>query len=274
MMNIAKSESSYTQSQVFSSEIGGIKLPFCSKPGLPNWNQITPSTGLIANLFPRNTPGKILYLGCGHGAGAAAIARLSPESEITCCDTNLIALRMTEETLRINSLSNGKIHPPIELINSEQGTYRSVIIELPKSRRLTQRWLVQAWNAVQPGGELFLAGANEFGVKSTIKDAQMLWGQPAILGYKKGCRLARFKKTNPSVQAPTWAVQPGIASGTWYPLTLSIVEHTLALVSLPGIFSFDRLDTGTRALLENIEIPSSARVLRSRLRIWDSRNIC
>ena len=260
-MNSSKSYPPYEQTQLFSSELGGQQLQFQSKPGIPNWNLISPTSALIAAHLPGDSGNPTLYLGCSHGAGAAALALKSPHSEIWCSDINIIALEMTTATMKLNQIENAKIYSAINLTDSEKELFASVIIDLPKSRRLTQRWLVQAWEATQPGGVLYLAGANDHGIQSALKDAQALWGQPAILGYKKGCRIARFRKSPSPGNRPDWSIQPGIAPGTWYNLDIFIKDYHLDLVSLPGIFSYDRLDMGTQVLLESIELQRGARIL-------------
>lgn len=255
------SASTYTGRQVFTTDLAGQSVQFISKPGIPNWNLVTASMALIAGLFPNLSDERILYLGCSHGAGAVAIAQGSPQCEIWCHDDNAIAIEMTNNTFRANRLTNVKTFSEINLFEQEKQKFNCAIIDMPKGRRLTQRWLLQAWEAVTPGGTLYLAGSNDHGIRTTIKDAQQLWGLPAILGYKKGCRLARFRKASIPEQLPDWVELPGIMPNTWHDLEVAVGDIPLKLASLPGIFSYDRLDTGTGVLLDSIEVSAGSNVL-------------
>jgi 16S rRNA (guanine1207-N2)-methyltransferase len=59
-------------------------------------------------------------------------------------------------------------------------------------------------------------------------------------------------EATPVGHAPAWADQPGVACGSWVEFTVSTCGETLAIHSLPGIFSFDRVDEGTGLLLAQL----------------------
>jgi 16S rRNA (guanine1207-N2)-methyltransferase len=94
-----------------------------------------------------------------------------------------------------------------------------------------------------------------------LRDAEDFWGPGAILGYRKGNRIAHYIKNHAAQVWPDWALLPGIAPYTWHEMDLSAAGQTLHLRSVPGIFSFDRLDAGTSFLLENLSIPAGAHLL-------------
>ncbi len=111
------------------------------------------------------------------------------------------------------------------------------------------------------GGYLYLAGSNEQGIHPAIKDAEGLFGGKSILGYKKGNRVARFMKDTPLLSAPAWASEPGIYPNTWLKIDIEVLGKSMHLHSLPGVFSSDRLDDGTRLLLSSLEVQPGARLL-------------
>jgi len=252
---------SYEQCDILKSELHGQSIQFYSKPGLDKWNQITPSASLIAEYVEVTPDDRLFLFGCGHGASAVSLARLAHRGEILLTDINLIAFEMSKRTLEMNGIHNATLVEDIDIPHDENGKIDLVIIDLPKGRRLAQRWLAQAWELLRPGGYLYIAGSKEEGIQSVVKDGQMLWGSYAILGYQKGNRIARFKKNDLPSNLPYWITQPGIQPGTWYEMDLNIAGFYLHLHSLPGIFSFDRLDKGTRILLETINIPIGSSLL-------------
>jgi 16S rRNA (guanine1207-N2)-methyltransferase len=95
-----------------------------------------------------------------------------------------------------------------------------------------------------------------------VKDASQLFGPGGVVDYHKGNRVVRFAKpqANQSANCP-WLDTPGVAPGTWHHLALETPAGKLDLVSLPGVFSYDRLDEGTALLLETVRSSPGERVL-------------
>jgi 16S rRNA (guanine1207-N2)-methyltransferase len=111
------------------------------------------------------------------------------------------------------------------------------------------------------GGDCYLAGSNQSGIQSVIKDAQDLFGAGYIQAYKKGNRLAHLVKKSADNPLPDWSNAPGIAPGSWMEFSITLSDHAYKIHSLPGVFSFDHLDVGTSMLLGVANIPAGTRVL-------------
>ena len=261
---ISSSEAPYDDYTIpvrLTLRLGGQEIAVISKPGLADWRQVTPAATLLAEhaVFPSGA--KALLLGSGHGAAAVLLARRLSGGELWQMDNNAIALEMSAATLEANDVKNVRILWEISLPQGEAGRFDAVAIELPKGRKVAQRWLVQAWAALSPGGLLYLAGANDLGVQSSLKDAASLFEPGAILDYKKGSRIARFTRPADAPVAPGWLQQPGIAPGSWVEFDAETPLGALHLFSLPGIFSFDRLDDATRLLLAQLRVSPADRLL-------------
>jgi 16S rRNA (guanine1207-N2)-methyltransferase len=242
----------YTQVIKLKFRIGGKSIDVASKPGLPGWDQPSPATLLIGEKIIVPPDSQVLYLGCGNGAAGVVLANQLTNGRIWLHDTNFIADQRTTETLNLNQIINACVLPdinlPIELVNS----FDTAIIEIPKGRKLAQRWLAQAFFGLKTGGELYLCGAHKQGIKPLVKDAEMLFGESAVFGYKKGSRLIRLIKKYPSSPVVGWWQTPGIAPDTWHTFALQTPSGTIEICSLPGIFSFDHLDEGTQLLLDSL----------------------
>jgi 16S rRNA (guanine1207-N2)-methyltransferase len=259
----------YFQTHTFQATLAGGPVSFCSKPGLPNWQDITPGEILLAENAEVGRSGltagsRLLLMGCRHGALAAALAgRLSP-AELWVTDNSALALDLCACTLEANKTGGAEIFSPAMFFSPlsppsfAPGSLDAAMIQLPKGRGLARRWLVQAHAALRPGGLLFLAGPKDEGIQPAIKDAAELFGRGAVLAFKKGSRAARFEKSSlPSleiggVDPPAWAVEPGIAPDAWVEFRAETPSGPIGLRSLPGIFSYDRLDPGTQLLLERL----------------------
>jgi 16S rRNA (guanine1207-N2)-methyltransferase len=234
--------------------LNGQEITVYSKPGLPDWRQLTPATALLAEHALVPPDARVLLLGSRNGAAAAVLARRLTSGELWIMDNSAIALSLTSATLQANRLGNARISWEIDLPQNQNSAFDAALIELPKGRQLARRWLVLAWYALRPGGALYLSGANELGIQSAIRDATGLFGPGAILDYKKGSRIARFTRPAGPSPTPDWLHENGVAPRTWFEFEAHTPLGVLSLCSLPGVFSYDRLDDATRLLLSQIQI--------------------
>ena len=261
----------YYQPREFTASLCGQELHVISKPGLPHWDEVTPVVQLLAESVHLQKGGQVLLIGCGHGALGVALSRQANMDGFKMVDSHWCALRVAKMTMAINGFASVPVEPLQYPLPTE--VYKTVVIDLPKGRKLARRWLVEAWAALQPDGDLYLAGANPEGIQSVIQDAGSLFGNSTILAYRKGCRVARMVKQSRAGDAPVqalpgwspgqavawapgqaiaWTAEPGIARGSWIEFTASVCGETYLLRSLPGVFSSDRVDEGTKLLLQHL----------------------
>jgi 16S rRNA (guanine1207-N2)-methyltransferase len=264
LVQVRNRPGSYYQSGTFTAVLHGQPLQIVSKPGLSNWDRITPATVLLAETVEVAPDAQVLQLGCGHGALGAALARQVPGGHVVLMDIDFIALTMAEQTLKSNGAANAQVRPAISVLPDGAGAFDTVAMELPKGRKLARRWLVEAQAALKPGGALYLAGANEQGIQPAIQDTAALFGGAAVLRYKKGNRVARAAagRAAPAADQPGWAGEAGIAPGTWREFEVVVRGYALHLRSLPGVFAFDdELDEGTRLLLDCLDVAPGAQAV-------------
>ena len=253
----------YYRPREFTASLCGQELHVISKPGLPHWDEVTPGIQLLAESVHLQKGGQVLLIGCGHGALGVALSRQANIDGLKMVDSHWCALRVAKMTMAINGFAYVPVEPLQYPLPAE--FYKTVVIDLPKGRKLARRWLVETWAALQPDGDLYLAGANPEGIQSVIQDARSLFGNSTILAYRKGCRVARMVKQSGAGDAPVqalpgwspgqaiaWAAEPGIARGSWIEFTASVCGETYPLRSLPGVFSSDRVDVGTALLLQHL----------------------
>jgi 16S rRNA (guanine1207-N2)-methyltransferase len=256
---MSASPSSYYQTRAFSAALGGREIRIVSKPGMPDWDHVSPAQALLADAVKPTAGARVLLLGCGHGALGIALARQA--GTVVLLDSNWIALAMAQRTLQANGATNARVCSSVSVLPEQAGAFDIVAIVAPNDRKLTRRWLVEAHGALKDGGELFIAGANDHGIRSAISDAEALFGSGNVLGYKHGNRVAQALKARGSAPSAAWAGEAGIAPGTWYEFAAQACGYTFQLRSLPGVFAYDRVDAGTALLLESLAIPAGARVL-------------
>lgn len=254
------SADTYTRTTTHSARLRGEPLLLVSKPGLPGGAAVGDAAALAAELVTPAPDERVALLGCGNGALGVALARQLPAGRLTLGDPSLLALRMARLTLAANGAAAAVSEAP-SLLPEGAGAYDRVVILAPQSRALARRWLAEAHALLGPGGVLDVAGANDGGVRSAIADAAALFGQAAVLGYGRGCRVAEALRRAEPPPPPPWAASPGIAPGTWHTLRAALPGGPVELASLPGVFSYDRLDEGTALLLDHLGPCAGLRVL-------------
>jgi 16S rRNA (guanine1207-N2)-methyltransferase len=245
----------------FQATLRGETLQVISSRQLEEAGQVSAAAELCARLMTLAPAERMLVLGAGNGALGVALARLAPAGHVTLSDPHLPALRAAAATLAANGVANAAIIEAISLVPEHAGACDRVVLITPQSRGLARRWLVEAHALLRPSGALTVAGAKHQGVQSVIGDATALFGASQLLGYGSGCRVVEAIRQAAPPPAPAWAADPGIAPGTWHEVQCDLPGGTTRLVSLPGVFSSDRLDAGTAFLLDHMPALVGARVL-------------
>ena len=257
---------SYFQPREITAQFAGVAVKVITRPGFARWDLVSPASRLLSETIelPQKKAGShfnLLFMGLGHCALGAALEKRFDSKHLWITDTTITALEMARRTMQANKIEGAHfIDDPLRL-SSFQESIDLVVMELPKGRAFTRRWLSEAHRALQPGGALYLAGSKKEGIKTAIDDAQALFGNAIILGYKKGCRVARMVKNKGSQVLPKWIEEPGIQPDTWIEHNVEIQGEQFHLCSLPGVFSAGSLDEGTSLLLTDLPSLASARVL-------------
>lgn len=255
------STGAYNKTFTFTGRLAGEPVTVVSKPGLAGGAALGDAAALAAERIAPAPGEAVVLLGCGHGALGVALARRLGAGRLTLSDPSLIAVLMARLTLAANGVPAVEVSEQASLLPERAGSLDRVVILAPPSRALGRRWLAEAHALLRPGGLLSLAGANKEGVQPLIADAAALFGVTSIVGYGRGCRVAEAVRAPTPPPTPPWAATPGIAPGTWHTLRAQLPDGPAELASLPGIFSYDRLDAGTALLVQQLGECAGLRVL-------------
>lgn len=229
-------------------------------PPLPVHLALDPVTLLIADaLADLPAGGRWLLLGCE----PAILPEIAPAQagHVRWVATDISGRDTAIEMARSHGMQNVEVwDDPVDPA-AGAAPFDTVAIAAPPDRDLARRWLLTALDALAPGGTLILAGANDAGIRSIIADASVLFGPPAWEDYRKKRRIACFARGAAPGDRPPWAVEPGVAPGTWRSCPITTRGFTLSLEAIPGVFAAGRLDDGTALLLDQLTVPAGARVL-------------
>jgi 16S rRNA (guanine1207-N2)-methyltransferase len=232
--------------------LSGLQIKVFSKPGLRFPNLTFPSEKLLSEHLQPLSNEQIILFHCGNGALATFLGVQFPTCAISISDIDFLALNCAKRTIKSNGALNATIETRPSLLPDQEGVFDTAIFISGKGRKLARRRLVEIYHLLKSNGKFYLAGSNNLGIHSIIKDAAALFElQPKILGYKKGHRAVVFIKKSTS-SLPTWINEPGIAPGSWHTFPAMLGERTFPIYSLPGVFSYNQIDEGTKLLLESL----------------------
>src|SRR3954447_18623420 len=128
-MNI--SQALYYQTRTFSATLGGQAIKVFSKPGIPDWDSVSPAQQLLADAIKPAPGARMLLLGCGPGALGAALARQAHTGSAALLDSSWIALAMAERTLNVNDVTYARVHSRLSLLPEQAGAFDIATIVAP-----------------------------------------------------------------------------------------------------------------------------------------------
>lgn len=214
---------------------------------------LNPTSALIANTA-RLTPGQhVLLLNSDDPALARwAVEMAGPDGHVLALHSSFIALAMLRPVAKLE-LSDDVYPDP-----TAHGPADVILLKVPKGREHSRAYLWTAGQALRPGGSLYVAGPNNGGAKTVIKDAAVLFGTAPVLAYKSSHRIALALRPDTLTAPPDWTDPP-----PWEIQTFTITrpggEYTI--ITQPGLFSADHLDDGTALLLDHMPVKPGEEVL-------------
>lgn len=227
---------------------------YVAKPGVFSWERLDPATELLIQAMHINPTDTVLDLGCGTGLVGLVAAQKATQGQVYLVDNNVVALEASRRTLALNHIGNAEVRVSDCASAVRDVAFDVLLTHLPRGRETAHQFIADAAAVLKPGGRLYLAGHNAAGIKPFIAYAKEILGNAETLTYKKGCRVALCNKNERTTIPQTDYYR-------WREFDAQVGEQTYRFVSKPGVFSWDRLDAGTRTLLETIKIRPNDTVL-------------
>ncbi|MFP5441052.1 MAG: methyltransferase [Gammaproteobacteria bacterium] len=131
--------------------------------------------------------------------------------------------------------------------------FDGVLLFHPKERALASFLLFLARSRVAAGGSLWLVGENKGGIRGTEKRLAEAGVAVETVDSARHCRLVKV--------SPKSAGEPFNLEDWLEVVAIDAADETLAVASLPGVFSAGRLDEGTALLLGTVGNVRAGRVL-------------
>jgi 16S rRNA (guanine1207-N2)-methyltransferase len=180
---------------------------------------------------------------CGDGLAGVAVAKQLATGQLTMLDSHVAAIETTRRTLQANQVTNAEVMLSDCAQAVQSRTFDSVLALLPKGRAVWEQTVLDAAHVLRTGGPLYLAGANDSGIKSAAKYIARVFGEVNVPAYKGGCRVLRATK---SAQTKP----PASEYHVWRTIRAQVDGEQLEYATKPGLFAWEALDDGTRLLIE------------------------
>lgn len=232
----------------------GKPTPITTKPGVFGWQGLDPATALLIAHMRIKARDIVLDLGCGCGVIGLAAAQMAPAGQVYLVDNNVAALDCARQTLERNRIANAEVYASDVTDAVRETAFDAVVTHLPRGRDVARQFIIDAAAVLKPGGRFYLAGHNDTGIKPFIEFAGGVFGNSNVLAYKKGSRVALCTKGDETRI-------PESNYHCWREFAVQVKGKTWPFAAKPGIFSWQELDAGTRALIETMQIKPEERVL-------------
>jgi 16S rRNA (guanine1207-N2)-methyltransferase len=229
------------------------RLTIVGKPGVWSWDGLNPGTAAlleVAEIKPEDT---VLDLGCGTGVIGAVASLQALQGFITLVDCNVTATVCAERTLADNDISNAEVRLADGVAGLRPTSYDLVLSHLPRGREVQEELIRSVAWVLRPGGRFYFVAHKRAGVKGAIAYTRTVFRRCSVVRQKKGYHVAL------AVKPAELEVDPQGDGYATHTIIMDDVETTL--VGKPGVFAWDRLDDGTAALVDAMEIETDDIVL-------------
>ncbi len=162
---------------------------------------------------------------------------------------------MSEQAVRQNLIANGieaeiDFESSLETLLARDTKPECIVGRVPKNKAQFAYLLSRLREFAAPGCELFLAGMDKHLSRGQYELVEEYFGPSSFMPGVKKARIWRAK------------VDKTLSTRASYFKRFSLPEFALNIDSAPNVFSRDKLDIGTRFLLEQIaKLPQKARVV-------------
>lgn len=120
-------------------------------------------------------------------------------------------------------------------------SFDNVVYRVSKERALVHHCINQAAQWLRPGGELCLIGQKNEGIKTHGRKAESVLGDRSQIHKEGLCYLATLSKSEGGEDLPS----------DNYPELRDMQDGDFGFISKPGVFAWNRVDAGSRFLIES-----------------------
>jgi 16S rRNA (guanine1207-N2)-methyltransferase len=236
------------------------ELSMVSKPGVQGHGGLDAATGLLLDHLEVSKGDALLDLHCGAGL-LGSYAASEGAARVEMFDRNFLAVEAARRTIKSNDVRGAEVHYGAAPGSQMAISFDVATIRLPIGRLPTLHQIWAAFTHLRPGGRCYLAGANDEGIRTALRQMAEIFGECDVLGYRGGNRAGTaIRPPDLPESAGEWLI-PWVDEELFLRFVAATPAGPIEIHSRPGVFSWDRLDAGSRALLETMEISRGDSIL-------------
>ncbi|MFD1021195.1 class I SAM-dependent methyltransferase [Thalassobacillus hwangdonensis] len=151
---------------------------------------------MIETFQPPDITGDFLDLGCGYGPVGMALAASFPEREVVMVDVNERALALSEKNAAQNDIANVTILESDRFQGIKDRSFSSILTNPPirAGKEVVHAMFEEAYEALLPGGELWVVIQKKQGAPSAKKKLEELFGDTEVIVKQKGYFILKSEK--------------------------------------------------------------------------------
>jgi 16S rRNA (guanine1207-N2)-methyltransferase len=258
----AASYSGYTTWQPEQITLGDQLFTIHTRPGVQGFDAPDFATTLLAASLKASPTDRVLVLNDALGVVAVAAATAAQKGHVQVANPHIVAYEAARRTAEANGVANLGVHLSNGISDLPQHLAVDLVAaRLPKGKLPALQLIWDGFQALKPGGRFYLAGANDEGIKSYLQALALLFGEMGVAGYRKGNRVGVAVKPATLAAIPPLFQNELLDHNTFHRFQVQVQNQTVQVCSRPGVFSWDRLDGGTRVLLESFDVGADDTVL-------------
>jgi len=186
------------EERTVQAHLRGMDFTFITDAGVFSRERIDFGTQLLIEAMRFDQAAKVLDLGCGYGAIGVVAARLAPQGYVWMVDVNERAVHLANRNLRVNRIRNAEARAG-DGLEPVRGIAFDVILTNPPLRAgkaVVYRLIDEAYDALVPGGSLWVVVQNKQGAPSMKRKLQERFGSVTDVARKAGYHVYQATRGN------------------------------------------------------------------------------
>jgi len=178
-------------------DLRGNSFQFTSDVGVFSKNEVDFGSRTLIDAFDLPViSGDIVDLGCGYGPIGISLAKAFPERRMVLSDINERAIALAKENAAKNNVNNVLFYLSDRFQSLPDHKYAAVLTNPPirAGKQVVHQIFEDSFNALAPGGELWVVIQKKQGAPSAFKKMEQLFSVVETVLKNKGYLIIRAKK--------------------------------------------------------------------------------
>ncbi len=203
---------------------------------------------------------QLLFL--GWGAGFLPVAASVKADAVLVADRNLMNINAARSAAKASDLQNATFvvsHGSSRLAPDVNPDV--ICLRVPRDRLSAMQLIRDSYEFLPVRGMLYTGGGFREGIKPYLRQVDELFGSVETLAVRKGYRVALAMRGQDVETVPEAFNSEFLDHDKFLTFHVELGNESYVVHSRPGIFSWDHLDAGSRALIDAMEIRPEDSVL-------------